>query len=354
MKPFAVFDAERLKHPNVGLYHFCLHLGEQLLHKSLADNQLELKLYAPKQARVYPQQTRYVNNYAFHKLWMPLVRKPAVWHGCHQLTPYLPDSKHIAKILTVHDLNFLYEKGADKQRKYLQLLQRNIDRSDSIVCISHFAENELRTHVRLNNKPVKVIYNGNNIRTEIVPQKPAVEGFTGNEPYLFSIAAISRKKHLHVLPHLLVNNQLHLVISGIVADKAYLSEIQAICRQLGVSHRVHFTGAVSEAEKYYLLKHCHAFCFPSVAEGFGLPVVEAMHFGKLIFSSQATSLPEIGGDAVRYFSSFEEDYLHHLGQTIPALQLSADEVKKVQDRSRFFSWQRAAEAYWQEYRNLAL
>ena len=78
-----------------------------------------------------------------------------------------------------------------------------------------------------------------------------------------------------------------------------------------VAERVIMPGSITESEKWWLMQHTKAFVFPSIAEGFGIPVAEAMHFDAPIILSTHTCLPEIGGDAVYYFSSFDSEEMQH-------------------------------------------
>lgn len=346
------FDAERLKYKNVGLYHFCLHLGNALIQQEARQDGLDLYLYTAPEGQVFENSPRYVAARSIHKFIRQFKVRPDIWHASHQLTDYLPRDKAIKKVLTVHDLNFLREKSLDKQKKYLQKVQANLDRVDRVVCISHFVQEELEKHCALRGKEVQVIYNGNNIKEDIVPQKPQRKGLNLEKPFIFSIGAVLRKKNFHVLPHLLVGNNYNLIIAGEITDRSYYEETLVIAQNLGVAERVFFTGPVTEAEKYYLLQNCALFCFPSITEGFGLPVVEAMHFGCAILSSPATSLPEIGGDVVRYLDSFDPDYLTSLARNIETLKISEAEQSKVRERAQLFSWEHAAKSYWTIYKEL--
>jgi len=100
------------------------------------------------------------------------------------------------------------------------------------------------------------------------------------------------------------------------------------------------------------LKNCLAFLFPSTAEGFGLPVIEAMYFGKPILLSSCTSLPEIGGDCAYYFDHFEPEHMRSV------LKNSLEDYKKnlplekIKTRGRSFSWETAAAQYIEIYRTL--
>ena len=86
-----------------------------------------------------------------------------------------------------------------------------------------------------------------------------------------------------------------LVLAG---GKGWLmDDLARTAAELGVAEHLVFTGYVSDAELAWLYASCHAFLYPSLFEGFGLPVLEAMSLGAAVVCSDATSLPEVAGDA---------------------------------------------------------
>jgi glycosyltransferase involved in cell wall biosynthesis len=252
-------------------------------------------------------------------------------------------------VLTIHDLNFLYEKkSAPKQQSYLKKVQRNIDRADHIVAISEFTRQDVLKHLKLNNKPISVIYNGC-----VVKSFPAYTNteITASKPFLFALGTVIPKKNFHVLVPLLKGNDHDLIIAG-KADEAYKAFIMEQASLYGVADRVKIIGPVSNEDKYLYYKHCKAFLFPSLAEGFGIPVIEAMFFGKPVFLSAKTSLPEIGGNLAYYFENFEPEYmqkvfaegLSHYEQTQPS--------QAIINHATQFSWEKCAKAYWAIYQSL--
>ena len=113
---------------------------------------------------------------------------------------------------------------------------------------------------------------------------------------------------------------------------------------MGVLQNVIIVGPVTENEKVWYYKNCEAFLFPSIAEGFGSPVVEAMFFGKPVFLSSEGSLPEIGGNAAYYFLSFEPS------QMIDDFMRGMEDYNKrcpqefIKQRASLFSYDSAAKA----------
>jgi glycosyltransferase involved in cell wall biosynthesis len=113
-------------------------------------------------------------------------------------------------------------------------------------------------------------------------------------------------------------------------------------------------GGVPEAAKLWLYAHCEAFLFPSLSEGFGLPVVEAMAFGKPVFISALTSLPEIGGEDAYYFADFEPESMARVVRD-GLRDFGNDPARETRMRARAsrFSWPRVAAEYWRLYEEVA-
>jgi glycosyltransferase involved in cell wall biosynthesis len=99
---------------------------------------------------------------------------------------------------------------------------------------------------------------------------------------------------------------------------------------------------ISEAEKAWLYAHCRGFLFPSLAEGFGLPPIEAMHFGKPVFLSRHTSLPEIGGDAACYFDDYDGAAMRRVVEAGVDAHARPGRAEAVVAHARQFSWARCA------------
>ncbi len=346
-----VLDCERMKYPNTGLYHYCLNLAFALQHNLDKENE-SLYLYVRQPATaVFNDTFNFINQHSLHKFYLPLKKNYRVWHCTYQGSNYFPFTKKMPVVLTIHDLNFLYEHKSEKKKsKYLKQLAAKIDSADYIVAISQFVLQDIQAHVDMKNKPCKVIYNGCNTALQfsgITPVKKEIEA-----PFIYTIGTIVDKKNFHVLPALLVNNNRLLIISGITQSEAYKNKIIDEAVKHRVQDRVIFTGPISEAEKFWYMQHCACFAFPSLAEGFGLPVIEAMYFGKPVILSKLTSLPEIGGNVAYYFDDFDpshmrlvlEESLEHYRTHMP--------MEKIKARAAVFDWNLAAKEYLDVYRSL--
>ena len=347
-----IIDCERMKYPHTGLHSFCINLVPAL--QKLVQPELEqLSFFLPKELNGYfGKDGNYLFQNSMQKLILPSLKKYSVWHSTQQDSDYYPSKKKLPVVLTIHDINIMHnaDKTAAKKKNYIRELEKKIQHASHVTFISNFTCNDVKQYIDLGNKPFSVVYNGCTIR-EIHPlQEPAIKPAA---PFYFTLSTIMRKKNQHVLPALLEGNDRLLVISGIASSESYKQEIIAEAVKYGVEKRLIFTGAITENDKQWYLKNCTAFLFPSLTEGFGAPVVEAMYFGVPIFLSRLTSLPEIGGDVCYYFPSFEKDAMQktvqdgllHYKENVTA----ADEVRK---RAAMFSWCNAATDYLNIYRSL--
>ncbi len=145
---------------------------------------------------------------------------------------------------------------------------------------------------------------------------------------------------------------MELLIAGKPDDDHYVSLLKRESKKLGVEENVHLLGKVSEKEKSWYYNNCSAFALPSVSEGFGLPVAEAMSCGKPLFLSRRTALPEIGGDVSFYFNDFNPDHMNEVFETGMKNYNCNGFRDRIQERGRNFNWDRAAKQYLEVYRSL--
>ncbi len=345
-----LIDCERTKHPYTGLFYFCLYLGTALIRQADPVRE-QLNFYVPYGLRtLFGPAQHYFFYRRFHRWWIPRARSFNVWHSTYQNSRLLRPPGKTKVVLTIHDLNFLVERkgNPNKIEKCLRQVQAGIDRADYIVCVSQFTLSTVTSHLRLGNRPVQVIYNGCD-----VSEFPAFDHprFRPARPFIFSLGTVLPKKNFHVLPGLLGGNDHELVIAGIL-DPNYEKIIRAEAKRHGVQDRVHLTGPISEEEKSWYFRNCLAFAFPSLAEGFGFPVVEAMHYGKPVFLSDHASLPEIGGSEAYYFTDFDPAAMREVFARGMADHQAQGRAEQLRQRALRYSWDRAAQDYLSIYRKL--
>lgn len=305
-----LLDLERLRYPNSGIANVFRNLAKGLNEIEISSN-MGVFIYGPSD-ELKSLNTRFsiVARKAIHKMLSFYSFDFSVLHTSHQLSSYFHFKlKRQKKIVTLHDLNFLHEDVSEKKyRKELRKVKRNIENANVIVCISEFTKLDLLNNSKLFSykyaPDIVVIHNGLKF-PEIKEYGLGTFEYLRNKKFILNIGVLFPKKNqlslVKMLPY--IEEDLVLVVSGEKED--YNKEVFLEIERLGVSERVHVVKNISDEEKWALIQNCRSMCHPSLAEGFGIPPIEAMYFGKPVFLSDLTSLPEIGGQYANYFTSFD-------------------------------------------------
>jgi glycosyltransferase involved in cell wall biosynthesis len=115
-----------------------------------------------------------------------------------------------------------------------------------------------------------------------------------------------------------------------------------LIQSLDLNDRVLLIGKVNDTQLQYLYSHALCYAFPSLDEGFGLPIIEAMENGLPVMAANNTALPEIGGNAAIYFSPFNLDEMANAIQTLIQNEILRNQLKENgQQRAKLFSWEKA-------------
>jgi glycosyltransferase involved in cell wall biosynthesis len=170
--------------------------------------------------------------------------------------------------------------------------------------------------------------------------------FLPGGPFLLTIGNFLPHKNFHVLLDLIASvPEKRLVIAGKKAT-AYGNFVEREVSRRGLQNRVVMPGELSDGDRQWLYEECDAFLFPSLTEGFGFPVLEAMQCGKPVFMSRKTSLPEIAGDCGYFFESYDAPAMtttYRQGME----HWAADPTlpSRCRRHAESFSWQASAERY---------
>lgn len=314
MKKKLLVDLSSLKNIYSGFGHIALGYGYYFRDHYDDSSPYELTLLLPKSfIGAFGDKVHYLSSSNVFRKQIPLLFPHYdLWHSIHQLSRYHPVGSRTKWILTIHDLNFLYEEKGRSREKQLRKIKWKISRADVVVCISQFTKNEVEQKITHHSKKCHVIYNKVNQLDKTIVSQPQ---FVSEKPFFFSLGVILAKKNFHVLLDLMkLMPEKHLYIVGNKADdpgNKYAAEIRRRLREEQIGN-VTLHGLVTHQEKIWLYRHCEAFFFPSLLEGFGLPVIEALQFGKPVFSSSETSLREIGDDHVFFWESFDPSAMYEV------------------------------------------
>ncbi|MBE0390488.1 glycosyltransferase family 1 protein [Flavobacterium sp. PL002] len=315
----------------------------------------DLKLYL-NSGNPYELKSEFGNKFKYkqyigahrYKNLRPL-KKYDLWHSVNQNSKIEPrfESKYL---LTIHDVNFVEEISSDMNHKKNITFIEKLKKSTAISYISEFAKNQTHQYFDVPKVPEYIIHNGNPISTNLdtslyTPEIPV------DKPFLYTIGDfIERKNYVSIINMMKHIDDLNLIISG-NNNKEYGTYIAQFIEDNNLKDRVYLTGKVSELGKQFYLSNCLAFVFPSIREGFGLPPIEAMHFGKPVFLSNKTSLPEIGGEHAYYWDNFDSEYMKQkLIDGLNHFYNNKTEMEfNMKTRAANFCWKKAAEKYLKIY-----
>jgi len=346
-----IVDLSVLKHINCGLGQVAFNYGEYFKQNYFADGTFQIYLLLPKKMiGEFGPAVKYISLNRWRKLFPFLIPKCDVWHTIHQLSRFRPFYSDSKLVLTIHDFNFLYEKNERKSKRYLRKVQGEIDRADKVICISEFTKSETERFAELNGKKVEVIYNGVEQFDSDSAKQP--DFITNDKSFFFSIGQIKKKKNFHVLlPLMKMYPERELYIAG-KSGTTYAVEIQATIIKENILN-VHLVGQISNEERVWIYKNCEALLFPSLFEGFGLPVIEAMSFGKPVFTTEETSLKEIGGGLTYVWDNFEAAYMKSvIDKNLAVFYSSPLNAQKRIDYARSFSYEKHMTRYLKIYNEL--
>lgn len=349
--PIVFLESQLLKEASFGGFStFNLELIRALV-KENSRYRFQINLREPNMMRFFESPLCEYSPYGSwqRNRWFWMFKKINLWHSLNQglaIEPFKVDRY----VVTIHDL---IQYDIEKYRKRIDYKVR---RADAIVYISEYVKDMAHQKLSIGaHVDEYVIYNGCPEWQSDMPGGVSAR-IAMNRPYLYSIGNFERRKNFHSLVELMrVNKDFDLIISG-NHDTEYGAFVKDLIAKYGLSDRVLLTGSVSSADKWHYLKHASAFMFPSMAEGFGLPILEAMKVGVPVFLAATSCLPEVGGDAAYYFPSFDAeqmrgvlyDGLHHFAKNREEM------LHRFRKRVEFFSWKRTAIEYLKVYDRLLM
>ncbi len=267
----------------------------------------------------------------------------------------LPPTRARRKIVTVHDLSYVRvpECFPEPLLNYLNhAVPPSVARADLILADAASTQRDLTEVYRVPFDKIKVLYSGVDarFRPDVSEESKArVRGTTRGRPYLLSVSTIQpRKNYVRLVQAFgrIVNSQLamdnlQLVIAG---SRGWMfDEVFQTVERLGLHDAVLFPDYISDDDLPALYAGATLFVYPSLYEGFGLPVVEAMACGAPVVSSNAASLPEVAGDAALYFDPRDVDAMTDaLRRALIDDALRADLRLRGLAQAKRFSWEKAA------------
>jgi glycosyltransferase involved in cell wall biosynthesis len=276
------------------------------------------------------------------------------------LPPLRPE---VPSLLTIHDLSFVHypETFTPQLMNFLNtIVPRSVVRATHILADSEATKSDISEFWQVPDEKITVLYSG--VSKDFQPSNdPKLVGELranydlGQGPYLLCVGTVQPRKNYQMLIQAF-RNVAHqfphdLIIAG--GEGWLFDQILAEIAEQGLDDRVRFIGFVDDQHLPALYSEASLFLFPSIYEGFGLPLLEAMACGVAVISSSASSLPEVAGDAClklppNDLDRWTEAMIALLSNPSRRKGMIADGFLQVRD----FTWENAADRLRGVYRKL--
>jgi len=259
------------------------------------------------------------------------------------LTPY---------VFTMHDVSmFTHPEYYSKAiiRRLNPMIERGLKRARSIICISENCRQTTAEHFDIPLERMTVIHHGINPAMKPVEKSAArllvEQNYSLNKPYLLSVGKLEARKNIVRLIEAfsMVIKETNFEGDLVLAGRRYwdLDGVDEALQQFGIGHRVRELGYVPDAHLASLYSAAQAFVFPSLWEGFGFPVLEAMACGTPVITSSVSSIPEIAGDAAVFVDpNSSESIASGMATVLNSPSTAADLTRRGLKRAAAFTWER--------------
>ena len=269
--------------------------------------------------------------------------RPSLYHE----TKYVPfHFDQGPTLVTIYDLSFVRHPEwhpADRVKYFERYCLKKLPQADAILTISEFSKREIMG--LLNLPPDKITVTLLGVDRIFTPGRQRVPGLP--ERYILSLGNLEPRKNLPVLVHAYASlpgdlqERYPLVIAG--AKAWHHHELNSTLSSLERKGKIILTGYIPQGVLPNLYKNASLFVYPSLYEGFGLPVLEAMASGVPVITSNTTSLPEVVGDAGLLVDPQNVDALREgISRLLVDDTLRRDISGKGLERARLFSWEKCS------------
>lgn len=347
-------ESHNIKNLHFGFGQFNFHLLKAIFNQNVKD--IKFTIHADRSNPVLKEFEDFFKVKDYNSLSRyPLFRirkKYNLWHSLNQNTKIEP-SHDQPYLLTVHNISYIIDHTDYTSKKNHIRFQEKLNRSQAITYISNYAKESTHQFFDVPKVDEYVVYNGNPI-LEINLEDNYMPELKVKDPFLFSIGEFTDRKNFQsLIPMMHELKDFNLIIAG-KKNTENGEKVQQLIAKYKLNDRVFLAGKISELDKQYYYKHCSSFVFPSLREGFGLPVIEAMKFGKPVFISDNTSLPEIGGQHAFYWNNYDPSEMAKIleqGMDTFHNNKAAYESAYIK-RAESFNWSSSAKAYIDIYHSL--
>lgn len=250
-------------------------------------------------------------------------------------------------VITVHDLTHeLFFPKTDQVRRFLKKKKQTIMTADRIIAISNHTKKDLLAYYHLPEDKIDVVYHGVNNRIDLK------NSYSKRHEYILFVGERQGYKNFEITIRALASLLKGYSIDLICVGGEFNAAEKHLIHQLNLESCV-YSQYVSEDYLQYLYQNAILFIYPSLYEGFGLPILEAFRNDCPICISNTSCFPEIAGDAALYFDPNDQDSIQEQVRSIlDNKQLRENLRSKGNQRMRNFSWEKTARTTLASYRKI--
>jgi glycosyltransferase involved in cell wall biosynthesis len=273
-----------------------------------------------------------------------LARHVDLFHGLNQR---LPARRFRRMVTTIHDIFSLSDNrysSAEFRRKFGAVIRDAVERSDALIAVSAYTRDEVCRVLGVDPAKITVVHHG------IDPVSPTFVRRPVSPPYFLTVGVVQTRKNTLAAVRTIerLPAAVRLIVAGGFGYGA--EETTEYVRRRGLADRVEFLGHCDAAALDRLYAGATALLFPSLEEGFGFPVLEAMARGLPVIASHTASIPEIAGDAALLFDPQDDGGMAEAAARIlDDIAFAADLTVRGLHHARQFTWERAGRATWSVY-----
>ena len=284
-----------------------------------------------------------------------------VVHSLHYAFPYVTFGTR--RVVTIHDMTFFSMPEVHERIKVLYFrffIRAAVRSAEAIIFISKSAQEDCIARLGQPSGLYRVIPHGKdeslNPRLDAPKIAPIRQKYGLPDRFVLYIGTLEPRKNLDRL--LIAFSQIAATdasIGLVIAGKMgwMMGSLSGIVERLGLNKRVVFTGFILEEEKPALLSNCAVFVYPSLYEGFGLPVLEALACGAPTVTSNVSSLPEVAGDAAILIEPLDTAALASaMGALLCDRALQETLRSRGVERAKLFTWSKTADSTTDLYQSL--
>ncbi len=263
----------------------------------------------------------------------------------------MPQASQIFKVLTIHDLRTLTIKDGFWAQN-IGNYQKTVNSLDACVVVSECTKQDILRHFAIKEEKIKVIHLGADERfkpAEAKAQEAVKSKYDLHQPFLFSVGSVPRK-NIDGIIRAFAASKAKTNFTLVLGSNMDTDKYRQRARQWGVEPQVKILSHLTDEDVVALFSCCHAFVFPSLYEGFGLPILEAMQCGAAVITSNGSSCPEVAGDAaVLVDPNNIQEISAAINEICQNNQLRQDLVQKGFGQAKRFSWDNFAQAMQKVY-----